>query len=333
MRILDKGEEMDRIKALKHLFEIQSIDEKMRIINEYGITIDGFSNVNTITIRKNEKIINAKAISNRNLKNIIKEINIRKKAHENSLEIFLSSEKIINKYDKDWDKIIQIFEQDEYGAKTIEILKSLTEHSRTSNEILEPINDQEQEDIKIIDKQREIIVKLENDIKIKDQKRNKVTQEIFDLESKMNNLNKAYKKVTESNKNIIDVNKKLKLENEKLKMLVEKKNNDIKKLDIEYNKLFKEKKEVQKDNEGKAYIFGSSLRMREELIKTEANLVFIEEEEISKFFDIAIRNQDEVIFYKYGITISILYSLRKTPNYKEFQSMEKMSNYLKENYI
>lgn len=324
---------MDRIKALKDLFEIQSIDEKMRIIKEYGITIDGFSNVNTIAIRKNEKIINTKAISNRNLKNILKEINVRKKIHENSLDNFLSSEKIIDKYDKDWEKIILIFEQDEYGSKTIEILKGLTERYKKNSETIEPFKDGQPEDIKTIDKQREIIVKLENDIKIKEQKQNKVIQETLDLGSKVNNLNKAYKEVKEKNKNVMDVNNKLKLENEELKVRVEKLSNDIEILDKEYNKLYKEKIEVQKNNEGKVYIFGSSLRMRDELRNTEADLVFITEEETLDFFDIIIREQDKVIFYKYGIPLSIIYRLKKIPYYKEFQSIENMNSYVKENYI
>ncbi|HFD7743785.1 TPA: hypothetical protein ACF53M_002588, partial [Staphylococcus aureus] len=102
---------MQKSKAIKELFKIQDTEDKFKIIKNYDLKIKGFSNITIDLLEQNEKYISNQIATTQNINkitNIIKS-NIK---NEHNLDYLLSFDKISEKYNKDFNGLITIFEND-----------------------------------------------------------------------------------------------------------------------------------------------------------------------------------------------------------------------------
>ncbi|MGS4120930.1 hypothetical protein ACEUVI_06845, partial [Staphylococcus pseudintermedius] len=166
---------MQKTKAIKELFKSQDIKNKFKIIKDYDLKIKGFSNITFELLEKNEKYISNQIASTYNVKKILK-ANRNRMKNEQNLDYLLPIDKIIDKYTDNFEGLITIFEKDEYGVLTENIVNKFTESISFNNCQRTVISDNKE------DKLRNIIKSLEEKIRNKEEKINQLNQ--------LNELNK-----------------------------------------------------------------------------------------------------------------------------------------------
>lgn len=116
---------MQKSKAIKELFKVQDTKSKFKIIKDYDLKFKGFSNITIDLLEQNEKYISNQIASAHNIKKITNIIKGSQKQEQN-LDYLLSFEKISEKYKKDFNGLIAIFENDKYGELTEKIVNNFT---------------------------------------------------------------------------------------------------------------------------------------------------------------------------------------------------------------
>src|SRR5699024_4586041 len=154
---------MQKSKAIKELFKVQDTKSKFKIIKDYDLKFKGFSNITIDLLEQNEKYISNQIASAHNIKKITNIIKGSQKQEQN-LDYLLSFEKISEKYKKDFNGLIAIFENDKYGELTEKIVNNFTIDNQ-QEKYQSSSKDENKEAIL-----REIIQSLELKIQIKDQK-------------------------------------------------------------------------------------------------------------------------------------------------------------------
>ncbi|WP_394856281.1 hypothetical protein [Staphylococcus borealis] len=204
---------MNNSKAIKSLFKIQTDEEKLKIINNFDLTIDGFSNINKKKIEKNRDFINNKVNSGQNVFKIEKKIKQELKNDENEFDYILNPEIIVKKYGHDFNKLIKVFYKDGYSELTIKIIDLLNiNFTIADNDFDEEKNDNKNTSENEKDNLRRIIVDLQDKIKSRENKINelinyktsnskktKMLEEKLTLkDSKINELKKDVEKLENS---------------------------------------------------------------------------------------------------------------------------------------
>ena len=154
---------MQKSKAIKELFKIQDTEDKFKIIKNYDLKIKGFSNITIDLLEQNEKYISNQIATTQNINkitNIIKS-NIK---NEHNLDYLLSFDKISEKYNKDFNGLITIFENDKYGELTEKIISNFV----IDNSPIKYENSDKNKDKEFV--LRNIIQSLESKLQIKDKK-------------------------------------------------------------------------------------------------------------------------------------------------------------------
>src|SRR5699024_7050021 len=136
-------------------------------------------------LEQNEKYISNQIASAHNIKKITNIIKGSQKQEQN-LDYLLSFEKISEKYKKDFNGLIAIFENDKYGELTEKIVNNFTIDNQ-QEKYQSSSKDENKEAIL-----REIIQSLELKIKIKDQK----IDELLKSNKKMEKEIKNYEELT-----------------------------------------------------------------------------------------------------------------------------------------
>jgi len=227
---------MNNSKAIKSLFTLQNDGEKLEIINEFGLSIDGFSNINIKKIAQHRDAIENRFNSIKNINNLEKKIKHELKNDENEFDYILEPKIIIDKYGHNFKKLLKVFYKDGYGELTEKLLDLLNEDEKDISGNLN-INNYSKENE--ISKLRKIIEDLQNKVQTKDTKINELNKykrsilnNIEELENKVklkekkiNSLKKDIEllvdKMSENDKkvqNYIEELEKYKIENSNLKV-------------------------------------------------------------------------------------------------------------------
>ena len=236
---------MNNSKAIKSLFILQNDEEKLEIINEFDLSIDGFSNINRKKIAQHRDAIENRFNSIKNVNNLEKKIKHELKNDENEFDYMLEPKIIIDKYGHNFKKLLKIFYKDGYGELTEKLLDLLNEDEKDTSEnlninnyskenetsklrkIIEDLQNKVQsKDIKINEYKRSILnnmEELENKVKLKEKKINSLKKDIESLVDKTSeNDRKVQNYIEELEKYKIE-NSNLKVENEEYKVYFKKK--------------------------------------------------------------------------------------------------------------
>lgn len=152
---------MNKAIAIKELFSIQNVDEKILIIKNFNLTITGFSKINKENINNLSKLIDKEIVKPSNLNKINNKIKNIKQNKDIGMDYLLNTEKILEKYKYDFESLILIFEKDKYQEKTQELVLKLQEMNDIPEESTEINRGKEVDSIKEL---RTIIINKEEKI-------------------------------------------------------------------------------------------------------------------------------------------------------------------------
>lgn len=334
---------MDKRIALKELYRIQNNTEKLRIIEEYNLKFMGFTKVNRNSLQLNNKKFESEITSVYNMKKFDSHLTKIKKNKNVGMDYLLSAEKIIEKYEYDFDYIFQIFELDKYKDTTQKIVDNILainakdlNGSKNLPETIDPINSETMN----IDELREIISELEMKVDNRDSKILNLNNVVHNLRNENLEINKKIKEVKLENSKLILENKGYKnveqnLQNSinelsekvanynKFKEILVEKENEITKLKTQYNEL--EIKYQEKLNS--FYIMGIS----ENFINNNKgpNINYYNESDFNEYIKKYQEKNDNDVFVinEFGLTLSTLRKLKKYSDIKiinEIKQIEKL---------
>ncbi|MEX6339878.1 hypothetical protein AB6E71_00470 [Staphylococcus arlettae] len=286
---------MQKSKAIKELFKVQDTKSKFKIIKDYDLKFKGFSNITIDLLEQNEKYISNQIASAHNIKKITNIIKGSQKQEQN-LDYLLSFEKISEKYKKDFNGLIAIFENDKYGELTEKIVNNFTIDNQ-QEKYQSSSKDENKEAIL-----REIIQSLELKIQIKDQK----IDELLKSNKKMEKEIKNYEELTGKLNDTLKVKKfELTEKNEILNDTM----SELEQLKEQSQKKEKHSLHSQNIKDSKINIIGAP-----DLWKLESteNTHFYSEEEIDSFIN-NFNNNENSRFYvvKFGVTSYASRKLKK----------------------
>ncbi|PKE05984.1 hypothetical protein CW676_10475 [Macrococcoides caseolyticum] len=332
---------MNKAIAIKELFSIQNVDEKILIIKNFNLTITGFSKINKENINNLSKLIDKEIVKPSNLNKINNKIKNIKQNKDIGMDYLLNTEKILEKYKYDFESLILIFEKDKYQEKTQELVLKLQEMNDIPEESTEINRGKEVDSIKEL---RTIIINKEEKIHNQEKKIEKMSDTIKSLRKENNDLAKQYKdkskEIIEYKKNMINLEnelvekeimlnkeKSINMEIVKLKNVLSSKDTELQKLTI----LYKELKQKYNEKLNSYYIIGVN-----ELFKKQysgSNLHYFSYSEIEYYIE-AIKNKgqnDLFLAYELGIPMNINRKIKKISIIKTFDDIKEIEKVVKGN--
>lgn len=332
---------MNKAIAIKALFSIQNVEEKILIIKNFNLTITGFSKINKENINNLSKLIDKEIVKPSNLNKINNKIKNIKQNKDIGMDYLLNTEKILEKYKYDFESLILIFEKDKYQEKTQELVFKLQEMNDIPEESTEINRGKEVDSIKEL---RAIIINKEEKIHNQEKKIEKMSDTIKNLRNENNDLSKQYKdkskEIIEYKKNMIDLEnelvekenmlnkeKSINMEIVKLKNVLSSKDTELQKLNI----LYKELKQKYNEKLNSYYIIGVN-----ELFKKQysgSNLHYFSYSEIEYYIE-AIKNKgqnDLFLAYELGIPMNINRKIKKISIIKTFDDIREIEKVVKGN--
>ncbi|MDJ1090486.1 hypothetical protein QNJ39_02480 [Macrococcus caseolyticus] len=332
---------MNKAIAIKALFSIQNVEEKILIIKNFNLTITGFSKINKENINNLSKLIDKEIVKPSNLNKINNKIKNIKQNKDIGMDYLLNTEKILEKYKYDFVSLILIFEKDKYQEKTQELVFKLQEMNDIPEESTEINRGKEVDSIKEL---RAIIINKEEKIHNQEKKIEKMSDTIKNLRNENNDLSKQYKdkskEIIEYKKNMIDLEnelvekenmlnkeKSINMEIVKLKNVLSSKDTELQKLNI----LYKELKQKYNEKLNSYYIIGVN-----ELFKKQysgSNLHYFSYSEIEYYIE-AIKNKgqnDLFLAYELGIPMNINRKIKKISIIKTFDDIREIEKVVKGN--
>ncbi|TDM20530.1 hypothetical protein ETI05_04550 [Macrococcoides canis] len=334
---------MDKRIAIKELYKIQNNTEKLRIIEEYNLKFMGFTKINRNFLQLNNKKFENEITSEYNIKKFESNFVKIKKNKSVGMDYLLSPEKIIEKYEYDFDYLLQVFELDKYKDTTSKIIENIQSiNLKKSDEFTrksEDIEDVKNESMNI-DELREIINELEMKVDNKDSKIINLNNVIYNLRNENLEINKKLKELKTDNNNLILENNEYKNNERNQQKIIEELNNklenynkfeevlsdkekEIIKLKTQYNEL-----QVKYENKlNSFYIMG----MNETFINNNKgpNINYFNESEFDSYINsFQEKNENDVfIIHEFGLTLSSLRKLKKYDDIKiinEIKEIEKL---------
>ncbi|MEB7434519.1 hypothetical protein [Staphylococcus pasteuri] len=309
---------MLKSKAIKELFNVQEIKDKFKIIKDYNLQIKGFSNISIDVLENNEKYISNQISNTQNVKKISNVIRNNIK-HEQNLDYLLSTEKILEKYNKDFMGLLTIFENDKYGEVTEKIIQNLAINTPSvSSKTISTNKDKES-------KLRNIIQSLELKIQTKDKKINELLKLNSDLK----------KEIAEYEKHTLKLSDNIKVKNTELITKDEILQNKIDELNLLKDTIKTEEdyslqviNEENINNDAKINIIGAPDLWK---LENSQNVNFYKERDIDKFI-YNFNNNTNSKFYavKFGITSYSSRILKKQVDIIFINSKEEFIKLLKE---
>lgn len=332
---------MNKAIAIRELFSIQNVDEKILIIKNFNLTITGFSKINKENINNLSKLIDKEIVKPSNLNKINNKIKNIKQNKDIGMDYLLNTEKILEKYKYDFESLILIFEKDKYQEKTQELVLKLQEMNDIPEESSEINRVKEVDSIKEL---RTIIINKEEKIHNQEKKIEKMSDTIKSLRKENNDLAKQYKdkskEIIEYKKNMINLEnelveketmlnkeKSINMEIVKLKNVLSSKDTELQKLNI----LYKELKQKYNEKLNSYYIIGVN-----ELFKKQysgSNLHYFSYSEIEYYIE-AIKNKgqnDLFLAYELGIPMNINRKIKKISIIKTFDDIKEIEKVVKGN--
>ncbi|WP_394877502.1 hypothetical protein [Mammaliicoccus lentus] len=309
---------MRKDKVIKELFALQDTREKIKIINNNGLSIKGFDNINYNTLEKSEDIIVNRINTASNINKIDKNIRQHNKHNESEFDYLLSPEKIIEKHNHNFEKLLLIFNNDGYGDLTESILLKLNKKNKDDeDEVVEYKKDN-------IDDLRDIIRDLEKKIELKDIKIKNLNKKNSDQSKEINN----YQNII--NKNEMSI-KKIKGKHDYYNEIISEKDNTIEGLKKKITELEEKQKSMliefndfKRENHRRKNIIGIPNIWKEE---NETELKYYNKNEIKDFIDDYRENSKEEFYvYKQGLTA---YDYRKIVQSMEIINIKNKEEFLK----
>lgn len=334
---------MDKRIALKELYRIQNNTEKLRIIEEYNLKFMGFTKVNRNSLQLNNKKFESEITSEYNMKKFESNFLKIKKNKSVGMDYLLSPEKIIEKYEYDFDYLLQVFELDKYKDTTSKIIENIQSINLKKSDDL-TIKSEDIEDVKTesmnIDELREIINELEIKVDNKDSKIISLNNVIYNIRNENLKINKKIKELKTDNKNLIienndyknnnhqqqeiinELNRKLENYN-KFEGILTEKETEIIKLRTQYNEL----QIKYQDKLNSFYIMGMSQTFINN--NNGPNINYFNESEFNSYLNSYKEKSDTDVFliHEFGLTLSTLRKLKKYDDIKiinEIQLIEKL---------
>lgn len=312
---------MKKEEIIRVFFEHQSIENQIRIIKDFNISIDGFRtdklSINTYSLVQSKVL---RDITNTvNLKAIQLTVRGLMNVDGNNYDHFLSAEKIVEKYEGDFKGLLLTASLDNFQQKSTNIAslllhKSGKEMGLNNHNKNQPLSTFEESSEKIVEL-RDIITKLENNNKSKD---NAIQKHIIEkqkleklLSIKKENI-KKYSKEIAGLKNDID----------SLKESLIEKNNKLKIVKDLNESLKSEIQKMKQDSIKEIHIIGIPDGLRE---SNNDYIFYYNDNEIENFINNQNTSSDHhYFFYPPGLSY---YNLRKLINSKNIKRISDKYEY------
>ncbi len=331
---------MDKRLAIKELYKVQDETEQLRIINDYNLVFSGFTKINLNSLRINKKKFESEITNKINLSKFDNNLKVAKQNINIEMDYLLSAERIVDKYNINFDALIQIFEIDKYKETTTRIIEIITSMSLVFS------NEQEDEtetmqiavnDSDTIGNLRDIISDLEDKLDKKESKIQALNNTMVKLRNENLELLKNIKtlKMTVDERRVLNSDFKSKIEELKetknhiatLQQELSNKENDIRELRKNFNEL-----EIKyKENLITYYIIGMSKYFAEN--KSGTNIIYFDNEQIDEYIDIhknRTRN-DMFIIYEMGLGLSDLRKIKKLESVNIISNIEEVEKMIEGN--